>query len=678
MIALRQLSLLRGGVTLIEDANLIINDGEKVGIVGPNGAGKSTLFKLLLGEMGADKGDCEITNGTRIAHMAQEILARDRSITEYVLDGDHRLREIEHDMETALAQGDDLRYAELLGDYEQHDGYSAPSRAQRLLVGLGFTQADLERPMSDFSGGWQMRANLARTLFMPSDLMLLDEPTNHLDLDALFWLEQWLVKYPGTLLLISHDRDFLDGVCGRILHFDHRHLVLYSGNYSSFERMRAEQLASRESERAKQEARKAELEDFVRRFRAKATKARQAQSRLKMLERMGEIAPLRAESPFTFRIQAHEKISTPLLSLDQASVGYQGAPLLEHVRLSLSPGDRIGLLGPNGAGKSTLIKALTASLPLLAGERVTGEHLKLGYFAQHQVDTLDLSTSPFVHIQRMSPKASEQEIRNFLGGYDFRGDDAFAQVENFSGGEKARLALAIIAWQKPNLLLLDEPTNHLDLEMREALTDALTQFEGAVVIVSHDRHLMRSTVDRFWCVADGNISPFDGDLDDYHRWLKTRQSSTKTQAQVTGGGQSADASVSSSVSVDEAFQDVSASDSVTVIGEGEKEKIFSKQATSPVEEPRVDKRQQRKEAAAQRAQLKPLTKARDTAEKNMATLQAKLSALEEQLGDDALYLPENKEKLVELTRERGDIGAALEEAELVWLQAEEALEDARA
>ncbi|MGJ8516113.1 ABC-F family ATP-binding cassette domain-containing protein [Carnimonas bestiolae] len=642
MIAFRQLALVRGGEPLIEPSDLIINDGEKVGIVGTNGAGKSSLFALMLGELAADRGELAITNGARIAHMAQEIDARDRTITDYVLDGDHALRAVEQQIDAAQQAGDDMRYAELLGELEHHDGYTARPRAEQLLVGLGFAQHELDQPLSAFSGGWRMRANLARTLFTPSDILLLDEPTNHLDLDALFWLEQWLVRYPGTLLLISHDRDFLDGVCNRILHFDQRQLVLYTANYSSFERMRAERLASREAERVKQEARRAELEDFVRRFRAKATKARQAQSRLKMLERMGEIAPLRAESPFTFSIDAWDKISFPLLSLDQANIGYAEPPVLKHVRLSLAPGDRIGLLGPNGAGKSTLIKALTGDLPLLSGERVEGEHLKLGYFAQHQVDALDLDASAYLHIQRMSPQSSEQEIRNFLGGFDFRGDDAFAAVGQFSGGEKARVALALIAWQKPNLLLLDEPTNHLDLEMREALTDALARFEGAVVIVSHDRHLMRASVDRFWCVADGQVAPFDGDLDDYQRWLKERGTSSGKAKAAPEIEQSA--------------------------AEPEVESPASTQA---------DKRQQRKQSAAQREQLKPLKKARDAAEKKMSSLQKEMAVIEERLGDQTLYSDENKAKLLQLTQQRGELGTALEDAEQQWLEAEEALEAAQ-
>src|SRR5690554_6188172 len=534
MIALRQVSLQRGTQALLEGADLTLHAGHKAGIVGPNGAGKSSLFKLLLGELAPDRGEVEMSGGQRIAHMAQEVEALDRAIVDYVLDGDRELRATEAALEAAREAHDVHREADLHGAIEALDGYSAPARAAQLLVGLGFAQADLVRPLSDFSGGWRMRVNLARTLFMPSDLLLLDEPTNHLDLDALLWLEQWLARYPGTLLLISHDRDFLDAVCDHIVHFDRQNLVLYRGNYSTFERTRAEKLALQQAEAAKQQARREEIESFVARFRAKATKARQAQSRLKMLERMGDIAVAHAD-----------QTSPPRLVLDEAGLGYRHADggetvQLDNVRLTLLPGQRIGLLGPNGAGKSTLIKSLTGELPLLGGARVPGEHLAIGYFAQHQLEGLDLASTPFMHVQRLSPKASEQEIRNFLGGFGFQGDDAFGEVGRFSGGEKARLALALVAWQKPNLLLLDEPTNHLDLEMREALTEALAAFEGTVIIVSHDRHLLRATVDEFWRVADHRVEPFDGDLEDYRAWLKARLEGERREARAEKGERQAE------------------------------------------------------------------------------------------------------------------------------------------
>ncbi|WP_431024888.1 ATP-binding cassette domain-containing protein [Halomonas sp. H5] len=639
MIAFRQLALQRGTQPLIEDADLTLHAGHKAGIVGPNGAGKSSLFKLLLGELAPDKGEVELAGGVRIAHMAQEVEALERPIVDYVLDGDRALRATEAALAKAQAAGEAHREAELHGQIEALDGYSAPARAAQLLVGLGFAQADLSRPLSDFSGGWRMRVNLARTLFMPSDLLLLDEPTNHLDLDALLWLEQWLTRYPGTLLLISHDRDFLDAVCDHVVHFDRRRLVLYRGNYTAFERSRAEKLAQQQAEAAKQQARREEIEQFVARFRAKATKARQAQSRLKMLERMETIAVAHVDSPFHFTLPAAEKTSHPLLVLDEARLGYRGEEggetvQLDQVKLSLQPGQRIGLLGPNGAGKSTLIKSLTGELPLLAGKRIEGEHLAVGYFAQHQLEGLDLSASPFLHVQRLSPRASDQEIRSFLGGFGFQGDDAFAEVGNFSGGEKARLALALVAWLRPNLLLLDEPTNHLDLEMREALTEALAGFEGAVILVSHDRHLLRATVDEFWRVADHRLEPFDGDLEDYRAWLKARLEGERREARAEKGERQAEAAA-----------------------------------------PKEDRKAARRAAAELREKLRPLKRQRDKAEQSMEKTQAALGEVEERLADAALYTEASrKAELTELLGRQGELKSRLDALEAEWLAAEEALE----
>ena len=639
MIALRQVTLQRGTQTLLEGAELTLHAGHKAGIVGPNGAGKSSLFSLLLGSLAPDRGEVEMSGGQRIAHMAQDVAALTRPIVDYVLDGDSELRQTEAALVRAREQGEAHREAELHGAIEALDGYSAPARAAQLLIGLGFTQADLERPLSDFSGGWRMRVNLARTLFMPSDLLLLDEPTNHLDLDALLWLEQWLTRYPGTLLLISHDRDFLDAVCDHIVHFDRRSLVLYRGNYSTFERTRAEKLALQQAEAAKQQARRAEIEQFVARFRAKATKARQAQSRLKMLERMGDIAVAHADSPFHFTIPSSDKTSHPLLVLDEARLGYRdeaGREIVQlgGVKVSLLPGQRIGLLGPNGAGKSTLIKSLTGDLPLLAGKRVAGEHLAIGYFAQHQLESLDLASTPFQHVLRLSPTASDQAIRNFLGGFGFHGDTVFAEVGSFSGGEKARLALSLVAWQKPNLLLLDEPTNHLDLEMREALTEALASFEGTVIIVSHDRHLLRATVDEFWCVADHRVEPFDGDLEDYRAWLKARLEGARREARA-----------------DKA----------------------ERQAESVA--PKEDRKAARRAAAELREKLRPLKKVRDRAEQAMEKVQGELTLVEEALGDAELYTdPARKAELTERLGRQGELKSRLEALEAEWLAAEEELE----
>ncbi|MFO7646989.1 ATP-binding cassette domain-containing protein, partial [Halomonas campaniensis] len=633
----------RGTQALLEGADLTLHAGHKAGIVGPNGAGKSSLFKLLLGELAPDRGEVEMSGGQRIAHMAQEVEALDRAIVDYVLDGDRELRETEAALAGAREAGEAHREAELHGAIEALDGYSAPARAAQLLVGLGFAQADLGRPLSDFSGGWRMRVNLARTLFMPSDVLLLDEPTNHLDLDALLWLEQWLTRYPGTLLLISHDRDFLDAVCDHIVHFDRQSLVLYRGNYSTFERTRAEKLALQQAEAAKQQARREEIERFVARFRAKATKARQAQSRLKMLERMGDIAVAHADSPFHFTIPSSDKTSHPLLVLDEARLGYrdvsEGEPgvekvQLDAVKLTLLPGQRIGLLGPNGAGKSTLIKSLTGELPLLGGRRVPGEHLAIGYFAQHQLEGLDLASTPFMHVQRLSPTAADLDIRKFLGGFGFQGDDAFGEVGRFSGGEKARLALALVAWQKPNLLLLDEPTNHLDLEMREALTEALAAFEGTVIIVSHDRHLLRATVDEFWRVADHRVEPFDGDLEDYRAWLKARLEGERREARAEKGGRQAESAA-----------------------------------------PKEDRKAARRAAAELREKLRPLKKQRDRAEQAMEKVQAELAKVEEALGDAELYTDAaRKEELTSTLARQGELKSRLDDLEAEWLSAEEELE----
>lgn len=644
MIALRQVALQRGTQTLLDNADVTLNNGVKAGIIGANGAGKSSLFKLLLGELSPDQGDVEMSGGQRIAHMAQEVDALDRPIIEYVLDGDLALRQAEADLLAAREADDAHREAELHGLIETLDGYRAASRAAQLLVGLGFLQADLTRPLSAFSGGWRMRVNLARTLFMPSDLLLLDEPTNHLDLDALLWLEQWLTRYPGTLLLISHDRDFLDAVCDHIVHMHHQTLELYRGNYSQFERTRAEKLALQQAEAAKQQARREEIERFIARFKAQATKAKQAQSRVKMLERMEDIAVAHVDSPFHFTLPAADKTSRPLLVLDQAQLGYRGKTSdgsdnnvqLDKVNVTLLPGSRIGLLGPNGAGKSTLIKSLTGELELLNGKRVPGEHLAIGYFAQHQLEGLDIASTPFVHVQRLSPTASDQDIRNFLGGFGFKGDDAFGVVGNFSGGEKARLALSLVAWQKPNLLLLDEPTNHLDLEMREALTQALASFEGTVILVSHDRHLLRATVDEFWRVADNRVEPFDGDLEDYRVWLKARLEDSRRDSR------------------------------------GEK---AERQSQQPSGDSREARKASRKAAAELREKLRPLKKQRDQAEKAMEKAQQELEEVEHVLADPELYTDSaRKAELTKTLSQQAEIKARLDEAERQWLSAEEALE----
>ena len=552
MIRLRTLTLIRGTKPLLEAADLTLNPGEKVGLIGANGSGKSSLFALLRGELHADGGDADFPAAWRVAHVAQETPALERSALDYAIDGDTTLRRLEQELEAAEAVHDGHRIGELHAALQDADAYTAKARAETLLTGLGFAREQLSRPVAGFSGGWRMRLNLAQALMCPSDLLLLDEPTNHLDLDAILWLEDWLKRYPGTLIIISHDRDFLDGVVNVIAHIDERKLKRYGGNYSQFETQRAINLALSQAAFEKQSRERAHLQSFIDRFKAKATKAKQAQSRMKMLEKMEDLAPIHASAPFSFEFREPERAPNPLLVLEDVVTGYKlpspswggaggegttaahppGVPLpspppegegakviLSHLNLTLQAGQRIGLLGVNGAGKSTLIKTLVGELPPLAGTVTLGKGLAIGYFAQHQVEMLRHDQSPLWHLQKLAPTAREQDLRNFLGGFNFAGDMATAVIAPFSGGEKARLALALIVWQRPNLLLLDEPTNHLDLETREALTVALAQFEGTLVLVSHDRHLLRATTDEFLIVADGGLRPFDGDLDDYRDFV---------------------------------------------------------------------------------------------------------------------------------------------------------------
>ncbi len=633
MIQLQNISLQRGPKFLLESADLTIYPGQKVGLIGANGCGKSTLFQMLLGKLASDTGSLDVPKQWRLAHMAQEVGHTKRSALDYVLDGDNELRRLEHEIsreqDGPLNNGE--RLAKLYGEMENIHAYSAPSRAQQLLNGLGFLATDANRPVADFSGGWRIRLNLAQALMCPSDLLLLDEPTNHLDLDATLWLEEWLKRYAGTLIIISHDRDFLDNIVDRIVNIERQKLDNYSGNYSAFERQRAEKLAQQQASYEKQQERIAHVENYIRRFRAQATKARQAQSRIKELERMEKISAAHVDSPFTFTFKCSEKISVPLVNISQADIGYGDKRILGNVNLAIRAETRIGLLGPNGAGKSSLVKTLAGSLPLIKGERTNGEHFKLGYFAQHQLESLDINASAALHIQRLSPAAREQEIRDFLGSFDFHGDRAFEPITHFSGGEKARLALAIIAWEKPNVLLLDEPTNHLDLEMRQALTMALQDFEGAVIIVSHDRHLLRNTVNEFLLVADGKVSEFDGDLADYYKWLLQQR-----QAQV------------------------------------ELEEKYS----SDINDNKIDKKAQRQQSAAQRQQLKPLTNKLKNLEAKMEKLQIKLADIENQLGDSSIYDDKNKANLQRLLLEQAKLQQELGEAEEDWLTVSEEIEAA--
>ena len=615
---------------LLKDAILRVHDGQKLALIGPNGAGKSSLFALLNGELGVDGGELAIPAKWRIAHMAQEVEASDRSALDYAMDGDKQYRLIERGVASAA---DDDQLTHWLDQMDQHKGYEVPIKAELLLHGLGFSNDDLKRAVKDFSGGWRIRLNLAQALMMPSDLLLLDEPTNHLDLEATLWLEGWLRKYPGTLLFISHDRDFIDGVADHIVHLHEQQLTLYPGNYSTYERMRAEKLAQQQTLYEKQQVRVAEIEKFVSRFRAQATKAKQAQSRLKELQRMELIAPAHVDSPFRFEFPCYEQMSSPLLTLQQADLGYGDTTLLPNVKLSLVPGHRIGLLGPNGAGKSTLLKTLCEDIPLLRGERTQGEHLRIGYFAQHQLESLDTSVSGSLILQRLRPKASDQEIRNFLGGFGFHGDRALEVIEPFSGGEKARLALACVAWMKPNLLILDEPTNHLDIEMREALTLALQSFPGAILIVSHDRHLLKATVDEYWLVDQAQVAAFDGDLDDYHRYLQERD------------------------------QQAAAPD--------DKAPEYTAVASTS-----VNRKEQKRLEAERRQRLAPLRKKQQAAEKQMEKWQQQLDEIEQRLSDTGLYDDSRKEELKTLLGQQADAKSSLEDVEMEWMELTEAMEAA--
>ena len=629
MITLSQLALQRGGKPLLENVNLTVQPGWKVGLIGANGCGKSSLFALLLDELHPDAGDLDLPVRWVIAHVAQETPALPTPALEFVLDGDADLRQIERDLQAAEATHDGTRQAELHARFDAISGYSAPARAGKLMAGLGFTAQQLEQPVAEFSGGWRVRLNLARALMCRSDLLLLDEPTNHLDLDAVLWLEQWLRTYPGTLLLISHDRDVLDNVADHIVHIDQCSINLYSGNYSAFEDQRAARLALQQAAFAKQQREIAHLESFITRFRAKATKARQAQSRIKALERMERIAAAHVDSPFTFSFAEPERLPNPLLAVEKVAVGYGERWVLDHVNLVIGSGARLGLLGPNGAGKSTLIKLLAGELSPLAGQIETGQGLAIGYFAQHQLEQLRPDWSAVRHLQQLDERASEQALRNFLGGFGFVGERALDPVAPFSGGEKARLALALLIWQRPNLLLLDEPTNHLDLDMRHALTLALQDYSGALIVVSHDRHLLRTVTDEWLLVAEGRAQLFDGDLDDYRDWLNARQRIGEPGN--AGNGNSA-----------------------------------------------VDRRDQKRQDAERRQQLavqrKPLEQQIRKTDQRMEQLHREQQTLESALADPASYDDANKARLKEWLLRKGETDRELAGLEEEWLTLHEALE----
>ncbi len=651
MLRAVDLTLARGTRRLLEGASLTVHDGHRIGLVGANGSGKSSLFAAIRGELVADAGRIELPASWIVAHVAQETPPVDSTALDFVLDGDGELREIEAALAAAEADPahDGAAIAELHHRYEAIGGYSARARAAMLLSGLGFGEARHGDAVASFSGGWRMRLNLAQALQSRSDLLLLDEPTNHLDLDAVLWLEDWLRRYPGTLLLITHDRDFLDGVVDGIVHVEDRKLVSYTGNYAQFETERAQKLALQQATHAKQQRQVAHLQSFIDRFRAKATKAKQAQSRMKALERMELIAAAHVDSPFEFAFAPVSRTARQLVLLDGVTLGYPDrAPVLPKVTFALLAGDRIGLLGPNGAGKSTLLKAIGGTLAPLAGERRTAQGMRLGYFAQHQVEQLRLEHSPLWHLSRMEPDVREQEHRDFLGGFDFRGDMASAAVGNFSGGEKARLTLALIVRQRPNLLLLDEPTNHLDIEMREALTEALQDYEGTLVVVAHDRHLLRATTDALWLVADGKVLPFDGDLDDYRDWvLSQKKRERAAEAESRAASPAATAAPASAATTDRA------------------------DAT-------IDRKARKREEAQARQRL---AEARKPLVTRQAKLEAELDALGQEKGDidawlatEAAYAADQKDTLKEKIARQGELAWQLARLESEWIDNAEKLE----
>jgi ATP-binding cassette subfamily F protein 3 len=630
MINISQAQLIRGSKTLLDDTSLTIYPGHKVGLVGANGTGKSSLIALILGHLHLDKGDFSLPAGWQIATVAQETPALDVSALEYVLDGDVEFRQLEAQLNQAQHENDGNAIALIHGKIDAIGGYSIRARAGALLAGLGFSENEQSNPVKSFSGGWRMRLNLAQALLCRSDLLLLDEPTNHLDLDTMYWLEGWIKSYQGTLILISHDRDFIDGIVDEIVHVENHKLNFYKGNYSAFERVRAERMAQQQVAFERQQKERAHMQSFVDRFRYKASKAKQAQSRLKALERMAELLPSQVDNPFQMAFREPEALPNPLVVMENVSIGYSEKTILKQVQLNLVPGARIGLLGRNGAGKSTLIKLLSGQLQAQTGKYQPNPGLNIGYFAQHQIEFLSLDDSPLQHLVRLAPpNTREQELRNFLGGFGFNGDMALAPVRPFSGGEKARLVLALLVWQRPNLLLLDEPTNHLDLEMRHALTMALQSFEGAMVIVSHDRHLLRLSCSDYYLVDQGVVKSFEGDLDDYHQWLldaaKAAQASHKSDNQTPGE--------------------------------------------------QVDKKQQKRIEAELRQKTSPLKKQQAKLETQQQKIAQRLAELETELADGSLYDAENKAKMTQVLNERTSLTQEMDESEMNWLDLQEQIEE---
>jgi len=631
MLALTNIALRRGRKVLIENASVQIHAGQRMGVIGANGCGKSSLFAMLLGELEPDDGELTLDATDEIAHVAQESPHGSGPAVDYVMDGDPELREVQNAISAGEADADQPNLHLLYERMEAIDGFTAESRASRLLHGLGFAADEYKKPVKEFSGGWRMRLNLARALMCRSDILLLDEPTNHLDLPAILWLERWLRQYEGILLIVSHDRDFLDQVCTRIAHIEHEEIRLFTGNYSQFESQRAEQLAQQAAMFTRQQKEIKHIQSYVDRFRYKASKARQAQSRLKMLERMEQIAPAHVDSPFRFHFLEPKKQPQHLLGLTDAVVGYGDNVILSDINLNLSAGDRLGLLGVNGAGKSTLVKALSTGSTLLNGDRVLSKDTKIGYFAQHQLELLRPEHSPIDHLRDYAPDDREQDHRNYLGRFGFSGERIFEPVAPFSGGEKARLVLALMIRQGPNLLLLDEPTNHLDLEMRQALSVALIEYSGALVVISHDRHLLRSVCDELLIVHNGIVDRFARSLDDYPAWLKEQEENVQN--------------------ANTAWQD------------------------EPVKQ--VSKKQQRQKQAQRRERLKPLYDQVRTVEKKLADCRAQLEKHDGSLADETIYSDANrKDELKQLVKDQATTKTAIEALEWEWLEASEALEQA--
>ena len=707
MLTLNDVACRRDGTLLFEGASLVVHPGQKVGLTGANGTGKSSLFAMIRGVLEPDSGEILLPRNVGITHVAQETPASTRSALDHVVDGDERVRGLEAEI-ARCGEEDGVRHATLLGELDEAGGWSVSARAGALLNGLGFDEAVHGAPVSSFSGGWRMRLNLAQALISPNELLLLDEPTNHLDLDAVLWLEDWLRRREGTLVLISHDREFLDAVTTHTLHIERGSVTLATGGYSAFERQRAARLANQQAVHEKSEARRRELQRFVDRFRAKATKARQAQSRLKMLERLGETEAVRPDSAFRFSFREPIAMPSPLVTLERADIGYGGAPVLRSVDFGVQAGDRIGLLGANGAGKSTLVKALVGELAPERGTRVPARKLAVGYFAQHQVDRLRAERTPLEALLADAPALGEGQARTFLGSFGFEGDRALQKAATLSGGERARLALALIVHARPNLLLLDEPTNHLDIDMRQALADALQTFEGALLVISHDRVLLRSVVDGFWLVSDHALRPFDDDLDGYARWLATRRARSGEgggDGPASGGGtplSGAEPAVApesgssaAGTGVRDAFADTVsgsspsagpmgaalATNGAATNGAAVNEPSAVGSARGPVADPAAkatadDRRRQRRDEAGRRARLAPLRREIEREERALAAAGERLERLREKLSAPELYDDEARTTLAPLLEEEGDARRAVEAIEETLLEAMERLERA--